>query len=356
MRALLLALLSLVFSAGTPVAAETQLRVSTSILPVQSLVAGVMANLGEPDLILPPGASPHGYALRPSDALSLSRADVIFRVGPGLEVFLDRPLSSLSGKAVVVDLIAIPGLQLLPVRENEAFERHDHDHGHGEHGHDDHDHEKAKAKHDDHDHDHDHEKARPDDDDHDHDKAKHDDHGHEERLAGMDPHIWLDTQNAVLIVRHAAKVLGEADPENAVAFSANADAMVKRLNALEARLRDRLAPVADRPFIVFHDAYQYFERRFGLKAVGSITINPEVSPGARQISRIRSRIADQHVHCVLAEPQFNSDIVKALAGDGGIHVGVIDPVGTTEGAGSKGYMTMMDRLASGLGACLSVEG
>lgn len=327
LRIVVLAVLALTLTAGSAIA-ETRIRVSASIVPIHGLVAAVMEGVAEPDLILPPGASPHGYALRPSGALALSRADVIFRVGPTLEAFLNRPLANISKKARVVDLIDTPGMQLLPIRDNEAFEPHDHDH---DHDHGDH------ADHDGHD---DHEKH-----------ADHDDHE-----GSTDLHVWLDPQNAIAIVRHVADVLSEADPTNASIYRANAVRTIRRLNELEARTDDMLASVAASPFIVFHDAYQYFENRFGLTAAGSIAINPEVAPGARQISLIRSRIAEQHIHCVLAEPQFNSDIVKALASDDHVHVGVVDPVGTTARAASDSYFEMIDRLVTELTACLGSTG
>lgn len=323
LRIVVLAVLALTLTAGSAIA-ETRIRVSASIVPIHGLVAAVMEGVAEPDLILPPGASPHGYALRPSGALALSRADVIFRVGPTLEAFLNRPLANISKKARVVDLIDTPGILLLPIRDNEAFEPHDHDHG--DHaGHDGHD---------------DHEKH-----------AGHDDHE-----GSTDLHVWLDPQNAIAIVRHVADVLSETDPTNASIYRANAARTIRRLNELEARTADRVASVAARPFIVFHDAYQYFENRFGLTAAGSIAINPEVAPGARQISLIRSRIAEQHIHCVLAEPQFNSDIVKALASDDHVHVGVVDPVGTTARAAPDSYFEMIDRLVTELTACLGSTG
>ncbi len=323
LRIVVLAVLTLTLTAGSAIA-ETRIRVSASIVPIHGLVAAVMEGVAEPDLILPPGASPHGYALRPSGALALSRADVIFRVGPTLEAFLNRPLANISKKARVVDLIDTPGMQLLPIRDNEAFEPHDHDHGdHADHdGHDDHE------KH-----------------------AGHDDHE-----GSTDLHVWLDPQNAIAIVRHVADVLSEADPTNASIYRANAVQTIRRLNELEARTADRLASVAASPFIVFHDAYQYFENRFGLTAAGSIAINPEVARGARQISLIRSRIAEQHIHCVLAEPQFNSDIVKALASDDHVHVGVVDPVGTAARVASDSYFEMIDRLVTELTACLGSTG
>ena len=344
LRAFLPAVLALTLTAGSALA-EARIRVSASILPIHSLVAAVMEGVAEPDLILPPGASPHGYALRPSGAVALSRADVIFRVGPELETFLNRPLANLSGKATVVDLIKAPGLLLLPVRDNDAFEPHEHEHKH-EH---EHEHEHEKHGHDDHEGHADHEEHA------DHDR--HEGHeGHDAHEGGTDPHVWLDPRNAIAIVRHVAHVLIDTDPTGADLYRTNADRTVERLKALEVDMAGRLAAVADHPFVVFHDAYQYFENRFGLTAAGSIAINPEIAPGARQISLIRSRIAQQHIYCVLAEPQFNSAIIEALASDGHVRVGVIDPVGTTTRSASDGFFGMMDRMATGMVACLGNPG
>lgn len=347
LRVVLLAVLTLTLSAGSAIA-ESRIRVSASIVPIHGLVAAVMEGVAEPDLILPPGASPHGYALRPSGALALSRADVIFRVGPTLEAFLNRPLANISKKARVVDLIDTPGILLLPIRDNEAFESHEHDHGdHADHdGHDEHE------KHADHDGHDDHEKHADHDGHDDHEKHA----GHDDHEGSTDLHVWLDPQNAIAIVRHVADVLSETDPTNASIYRANAVRTIRRLNELEASTADRVASVAASPFIVFHDAYQYFENRFGLTAAGSIAINPEVAPGARQISLIRSRITEQHIHCVLAEPQFNSDIVKALASDDHVHVGVVDPVGTTARVAPDSYFEMIDRLVTELTACLGSTG
>jgi zinc transport system substrate-binding protein len=202
--------------------------VVASIKPVHSLVAAVMAGVGEPVLIVRGAASPHTYALRPSDAGALETADIVFWTGHGLELFLGDALETLATEAKVVELARSPGIELLPLREGGAFEVHAHES-------DDHDHA-------DHDHDHDHE--------HEHDAG--------------DMHFWLDPHNAALMVSQIATTLSEADPDNAATYAANAEIEIAALAALAGELAERLAPVRNKPFIVFHDAYQYFEARFGL--------------------------------------------------------------------------------------------
>ena len=244
--------------------------VVASIKPVHSLVAAVMEGVGEPTLLVRGSASPHNYALKPSDAGALESADIVFWTGHGMELFLAEALDTLSGNAEIVELAETPGIALLPMREGGAFEPHEH--------HDGHDH--------DHDHDHGHE--------HDHDH----DHGHEHGEGDM--HFWLDPENAKLMVTHIAAALSAADPENAQAYTANAEAEIAELDDLEAELAATLAPVKDQPFVVFHDAYQYFEQRFGLTLAGSVTVSPETAPGAARIDELKARVAELGATCVFA--------------------------------------------------------
>ena len=243
--------------------------VVASIKPVHSLVAAVMAGVGEPTLIVKGSASPHTYALKPSDAGALESADIVFWTGHGMELFLADALETLATDAIVVELAESPGITLLSVREGGAFEAHAHEgEGHG-------------------------------DEEHDHGHEEHD-HEHEEG----DMHFWLDPENAKLMVTHIATTLAEVDPENATAYQANAEAELVRLDELEAELAATLAPVADKPFIVFHDAYQYFEARFGLTLAGSVTVTPEVMPGAARIDELKAKVAELGATCVFAEPNF----------------------------------------------------
>jgi zinc transport system substrate-binding protein len=338
--ALAVASLAAGFTAVSPAAASDTPNVLASIAPVHSLVAGVMAGVGEPRLLVRGGASPHTYALKPSDAAALASADVVFRIGPGLEAFLEGPLETLAGQAKVVDLSQAPGMTLLPVREGGVWDEHDH-------GHDDKTGEAGEA-HDD----HDDEGHGPDD----HAKGEHakgehadEDHDHE----GNDMHLWLDPRNAAAMTRSIVATLSAADPQHAAAYAANGAAVEARIAAIDTRLATELAPVRGKPFIVFHDAYQYFDARYELEAVGSITVNPEQAPGAERILAIRAKIADFGAVCVFTEPQFEPRVVSRLVEDTGVRTGVLDPdaaAGRTPGPDL--YFELMTDLADSLVHCL----
>jgi zinc transport system substrate-binding protein len=289
--------------------------VVASIKPVHSLVAAVMAGVGEPTLIVKGSASPHTYALKPSDAGALEAADIVFWTGHGMELFLGDALETLATRATVVELADSPGITLLPVREGGAFEAHTHE---GE----DHEHE-------DHDHDHDH-----------------DEHGE------GDMHFWLDPENAKLMVAQIATTLAEADPENATTYQANAEAEQIKLDELEAELARTLAPVADKPFIVFHDAYQYFEARFGLDVAGSVTVTPDVMPGAARIDELKAKVASLGATCVFAEPNFKPTIIGAITEASSARSGVLDPEGGALTEGADLYPNLLRGLATSLVDCL----
>ncbi|PXA97443.1 zinc ABC transporter substrate-binding protein [Nostoc sp. 3335mG] len=295
---------------GTAFAAP---KVVASTKPVHSLVAGVMAGIGEPGLIVRGAASPHTYSLRPSDAAALEGADIVFWTGHGLELFLGEALDTLSTGAQTVALSAAPGIDLLPMREGGAFEPHED--GDTEHGHD-----------------------------HDHD------HAHEEE---GDMHFWLDPENAKLMVTEIARVLGEADPDNAAAYTANAKTEIAALDALEGEIGERLAPVAGKPFVVFHDAYQYFERRFGLTVAGTITVSPETMPGAARVEELRGKVGELGATCVFAEPNFEPAIVATIVEGTEARAGVLDPEGSALPEGPELYGELLRGIAAGLTDCLT---
>ena len=315
-------------------AATAAPRVVTSIQPVHSLAAAVMEGVGEPYLLVPPGASPHAYALKPSDARALSGADLVFWIGPAISTFLQKPLAELAGDAETVTLTDAPGIHLLPVREGGAFEAHDHDHGH-EDGHD-----------------HEGEDDHADEHGHDHEKAHDEDHGHDDRPEHAEAHIWLETGNARAMARAMAEHLSEADPENAARYRANAEALDARLAALAEELHAVLEPVEGRPFIVFHDAWAHFEREFHLEAVGSITVSPEQRPGARRLSRLKSRIRDLGAVCVFSEPQFDDSLIASITEGTDARTGAADPLGADIPAGPGHYEAMMRRAAHAFRDCL----
>ena len=342
---------------ATAVPAAAAPKVVASIKPVHSLVAGVMQGIGEPTLLIKSGGSPHSYSLRPSEAKALQEADVVFWVGEGIETFLEKPLASLAGGGTVVTLSDAEGIALLAFRDGGAWEAHDHGdhdaHAEGEHDHEGHDHEA-------HDHEgHDHDEHAHDDhahDDHahdDHDSHEHEGHAHEGHEHGAhDMHVWLDPHNAEAIVRAAVAALQQADAANGARYAENGAAVIARLEAMEADLSAKLAPVKELPYLVFHDAYQYFEAHYGMRAVGSVTVSPERAPGAKRIAELRPKIEDAGAVCVFSEPQFEPALVDTVVEGTAARTGVLDPLGAALSAGPDAYFSLMENLADSLVACL----
>ena len=329
-----------ILSAGTATA-KADINVVTSIKPVHSLVSAVMEGVGTPHLIVEGAASPHTYALKPSQAGKLQDADIVFWIGNTLEAFLEKPIDGIATRAKSVALVEAHGLNQIKFREGGAFDAHDHGHDdHDEHGHDDHD----EHKHDEHGHD--------DHDEHKHDEHGHDEHGHNE----FDPHVWLDPVNAKAIVHEIEEALSEVDPANAAAYAANADALMVKLDALVGEVQAELDPVRGRGFIVFHDAYQRFERRFGMSAVGSITVSPEVLPGAERIGELQDKVRSLDASCVFSEPQFEPKLVSTVTENTDAGTGVLDPLGASIKDGPGLYFTLIRNMASALKGCLSGQG
>src|SRR5690349_3968863 len=270
-RVTLIALASTLIFSGTALAADP-VKVVASIKPIHSLVAGVMQGVAEPALLVKGAASPHSFNLRPSDARALNQADLVFWVGEDMETFLAKPIQSLADKAHPVALMEESNLALLPTREGGAWEKHDDNH---EMGH------TPEA-------------------------------GHEHEHGTHDAHVWLDVDNAAKMVVTIAKELSEHDAANAARYKANAAALTERLTALDAELKTTLAPVKDQPFVVFHDAYHYLEERYGLNAVGAITVSPDQRPSAQRLSQLRAKISSLDAACVFAEPQFEPTLVATV--------------------------------------------
>ena len=303
------------------VPAKAEIKVVASIKPIHSLVSYLMDGVGKPDLIVDGYASPHGFALKPSHAKMLQNADLIFWVGEDLENFLEKPLNSIAKKAEKIELLEIKELTKLKFRERNIFDEHD------DHGHDDH----AK-KEDDH-------------DDHDHDEHGHEGHAHGE----YDPHIWLDPMNAKVILSEMAEHLIENDQKNEAKYKANLKKAHKDLDKLTKKVKSELNK--DFKSIVFHDAYQYFEKRFDINVLGAFTVNTDVMPGAEQLAEIREIIEHDKVSCVFSEPQFNPDIIKAVAKDMNIQTGVIDPLGATLNPGKDLYFDLISNMSESFKGC-----
>ena len=313
-------ILTLLSFLTTFTSANAEIKVVASIKPIHSLVSYLMDGIGKPDLIVDGYASPHGFAMKPSHAKMLQNADLIFWVGEDLENFLEKPLSSIAKKAEKIELIEIKGLQVLKFRERNIFDEHDHDHGHDDHG-------KKEDDHDDHGHD------------------DHEGHAHGE----FDPHIWLDPINAKAMLNEMAEHLIENDPKNEAKYKSNLANALKEIDKLTIDVMTDLSSSVSS--IVFHDAYQYFEERFNVKVLGAFTVNTDVMPGAEQLAEIREIIEHDKVACVFSEPQFNPDIINAVAKDMKIKTGVLDPLGATLDPGKDLYFNLIRNMSASFKGC-----
>ncbi len=304
---------------------KAEVKVVASIKPIHSLVSYVMDGVGKPDVIVDGYNSPHGFSLKPSHAKMIENADLIIWVGEDLEAFLEKPLNTIAKKAVNIEIMDLSGIKKLKFREKNIFEGHeDHGHGHKEKKHDDHGHG--------------------------HKEKKHDDHGHEGHAHGEhDPHVWLDPMNAKVIVKEIEKQLVKLDPDNSSKYKANSKKAQSELDNLTKNIKKDLKD--NLRFVVFHDAYQYFENRFGIKVLGALTVNPDVLPGAEQLSKIREVIGHEKVNCLFSEPQFNPAIIKSIAKDTKIKTGVLDPLGATLDKGKSMYSELLQSMYASFKGC-----
>jgi zinc transport system substrate-binding protein len=302
MRRVFVVLVALALAAS----ANAAPRVAADIAPVHSIVARVMAGIGAPDLVVGPGASEHGYALRPSEARLLQEADLVVWVGPDLTPWLGEAIASLAVDAAVVTLEDAPGIERLPLRDGGAFEPH----GHGP----------VDAA------------------------------GHDHPVA--DGHLWLDPRNAVAAARAVAAALGGVDPANAAGYAANAAAFADEMAALSREIAARLAPVRGRPYIVFHDAFQYFEHGFDLPAAGSVALPDGSAPGAARVAEVRARVRAEGIVCAFAEPQFEPRLLATVIDGTAVRTGVLDPIGATLSPGPELYPALLRGLAEALAGCL----
>ncbi len=311
--------------------AKAEIKVVTTIKPLHSLISNVMDGVGDPALIIEGSNSPHSFVLKPSHAKLIEQADIIFWIGEDIETFMEKPLDSIAKNAKKISFMELDSISKLKFREENIFEHEDHD----DHGHDE------DKDHDEHKH----------DEDKDHDEHKHDDHhGHEGHHHGeFDAHIWLDPANAKEMLHEIAHELSDLDPDNASKYNKNADeailAIDKLINDINAIIKK------DAKFIVFHDAYQYFEKRFGISTAGALTLNTDVLPGAKQISEIQEVIEEKGIKCIFSEPQFNPKIIETIAEDTGIKTGVLDPLGSTYDANKEQYFKLIKDLGNKFQNC-----
>lgn len=313
--------------AAQPAWAEVP-NVVASIQPLHSLVAAVMQGVGTPGLIVSGAQSEHTYSLKPSDARALAAARVVVLVDENYETFMAKSLKGRDKGLDVIALADLPGAHVLPTRKGGVWEPEDEDED------EDHDHHDGHEDHDGHD---------------EHAHAHHHHHGL------MDGHVWLDTANARLLVTAVADRLGEIDPEHSDTYHSNAQATVQKLVDLDVKLNSQLAPVANKPFVVFHDAYQYVEKRYHLTSAGSITVDPERPPSAKRLAELRDRLKTSGTTCVFREPQFPAPIVHTLAEAAGAREGVLDPQGADIPTGPDQYFTLMTRLSDSLASCLAAK-
>ena len=295
---------------------HADIKVVASIKPIHSLVSAVAQGIGEPTLLVKGAGSPHTYSLKPSQAKELQQADIVFWMGQDLEAFLENSIDNIATNSIVVPLMESKELAKLNFREGGAFE---------DHGHDDHD---------------------------DHGNDKHDDHDDH----GADPHVWLDPINAIVLVEEIKKALISADPKNKPTYEANAKSTIYNLNELIEEIDAELKPVKGRGYIVFHDAYQYFENRFGVSAIGSITVSPEVLPGAERIRELQNKVKELDATCVFSEPQFKPKLVTTVTENTNAGTGVLDPLGASINDGPQLYFTLIRNMASSLKKCLMQAG
>lgn len=306
-----LALLALVLTLAAPALSGPALagppKVVTSIRPVQALVYAVMGEIGVPDVLLPPGVSPHAFTLKPSQAELLNQADIVFWIGPGLETALEGPLETLAARARVVRLIDAPGLDLIHYAEDAAGHDHEAD---AEPGHEDHDH------------------------------------------GAVDPHVWLSPKNAQALIDAIAAELGALSPGNAGLYAKNAKLAKNRLKLLENKTRDMLSHVQGVPYLVTHDAFAYLARDFGLNEAGRVQLTPGRDPGAKHMAEIRETIKNKGVKCIFSEPQFTSAPVRNLAQETGVRLGELDPLGASLEFSDTLHVRIIQQVSLKLDECL----
>jgi zinc transport system substrate-binding protein len=287
-------------------------KVAADISPVHSLVSRVMLGVGTPNLIVQAGASPHGYTLRPSEAKALQDAQMVFWMGESLSPWMEGALDTLSSDATIITLLERDETILMEFREGALFEEHDHD---------------------------------------DHGDEKHDDHGDHEDHGSHDPHAWLSPDNARIWLNLIASQLSIVDPENAGTYFANAAAARSEIEALKTEVNSLLEPVRGKKFIVFHDAYQYFEKAFDLSASGAISLGDASKPSPARIAEIQGRIQEESIDCVLSEPQFNKGLVATVMAGSKAKTSVIDPLGVGLKPGPDLYSELIRNMTKTLVDC-----
>ncbi|MGK0148814.1 zinc ABC transporter substrate-binding protein [Pseudomonas putida] len=292
------------FVAFIAFSAQADVRVLTSIKPLQQIAAAVQDGVGNPEVLLPPGASPHHYALRPSDVRRVGDADLLYWIGPDMEGFLPRVLGNRSKPSVAVQ--ALPGMKLRHFGE----------------------------------------------DSHSHEEEDHDDHDHDHRPGSLDAHLWLSSVNARVIAAKMAADLAQVDPANAARYQSNLKAFDERLDALDGRIKARVAGIAGKPYFVFHEAFDYFEAEYGLKHTGVFSVASEVQPGAQHVAAMRKRLQEVGKTCVFSEPPLRPRLAETLTAGLPVRLAELDALGGTDPVDGKGYERLLEKLGGDLVGCL----
>jgi len=283
-------------------AAQADVKVLTSIKPLQLIAAAVQDGVAVPEVLLPPGASPHNFALRPSDVRRVQSVDLLYWIGPDMETFLPRVLKNRTATTVAVQ--DLPGMQLRRFAEDS------------------------------------------------HSHADEDEHDHDHRPGSVDAHLWLSTVNARVIAARMASDLASADPVNAARYQSNAKAFAARLDALDARLKTRLAGIGDKPYFVFHEAFDYFEAAYGLKHAGVFSVAAEVQPGAQHVAAMRTRLQEVGKTCVFSEPPLRPRLAETLVAGLPVKLAELDALGGYTPATAQGYEQVLEKLGNDLAGCL----
>ena len=297
-------------------------QVTTDIPVTHSLVTRVMAGIGTPDLIVNRGASPHDYSLRPSNAASLEAADLVFWISSELTPWLEGALKTLAADAKVIELMDTKASTVLPFRDGATFETHSHRHKHDEDG---------------------------------HDEDGHDEDGHDEdehATVNIDPHGWLDPDNGKTWLDVIATELSKIDPENTDIYFDNVSQGKTDIDAVISEIDATLATFRGTNFIVYHDAYQYFERRFDVLAAGSISMGDVSDPSPARIAEIRQTVEELDMTCVFSEPQFNPELIATVVDGTKARARVIDPLGTHLTLGADFYLNLLRNIAQTMASCL----
>jgi len=286
-------------------------QVVVSIAPIHSLVKEVMGESGDPVLLLSGYSSPHSFQLKPSQLRKMQSAQIIFYVSRGFETFLNRSFNSLSPDVIKFGLMSRSSVNVLPYRKGGVWENEE------EHGHH---HEQSDA--------------------------------HAEHIFEDDPHIWLDPDNAIIMVRQISLELGNVFPKNQSVYRENAQLLIDRITAMDQNNAKKLIEVADIPFVVFHDSYQYFEKHYGLSSVGSLLLEPNSSPSIARLREIRAKIRDTNAKCIFREPQFDDKLIRTASEGTNIRSGLLDPLGSGLVQGAGLYIKMMENLTDQMINCL----